>query len=70
MKTVIQKDVCLFSLINPLSVYAKESEHRKVTNKMLHKIYFSDVVTVWKYSVTVWTRSYIDKIVTVWTFLV
>ena len=69
MKTVIQKDVYLFSLINPLGVNAKEGKHRKVTNKMLHSIYFSDVVTVWTFSVTVWTRSYIDKIVMVWTFL-
>ena len=70
MKTVIQKDVYLFSLINPFGVNAKESKHRKVTNKTLHKIYFSDVVTVWTYSVTVWTRSSIDKIVMVRTLLV
>ena len=48
---------------------AKEVKHRKVTNKMLHRIYFSNVVMVWTCSVTVWTRSNIDKIVTVWTFL-
>ena len=70
MKKVIQKDLYLFSLINPFGVNAKEGKHRKVTNKMLHSKYFSDVVTVWTFSVTVWTRSYIDKIVTVWTFLV
>ena len=40
MKTVIQKDVYLFSLINPLGVNAKEGKHRKATNKMLHSIYF------------------------------
>ena len=67
---MIHKDACLFSLINPLGVNAKDSKHRKVTNKMLHSIYFSDVVTVWTFSVTVWKISYIDKIVTVWTFLV
>ena len=69
MKTVIKKDVYLFSPINPLSVNAKECKHRKASNKMLHSIFFSYVVTVWTFSVTVWTRSYIDKIVTVWTFL-
>ena len=69
MKTVIKKYVCLFSLINPLCVNAKEGKHRKATSKMIHSKYFSDVVTVWTFSVTVWTRSYIDKIVTVWTFL-
>ena len=66
---MIQKDVYLFSLINPHGVNAKEGKHRKATNEMLHSIYFSDVVTVWTFSVTVWTRSNIDKIVTVWTFL-
>ena len=40
MKTVIQKDVYLFSLINPFGVNAKEGKHRKATNKMLHSIYF------------------------------
>ena len=60
MKTINQKDVYLFSLINPLGVNAKEGKHRKVTNKMLHRIYFSDVVTVWTCSVTVWTRYNID----------
>ena len=69
MKTVIKKDVYLFSPKNPLSVNAKECKHRKATNKMLHSIFFSYVVTVWTFSVTVWTRSYIDKIVTVRTFL-
>ena len=50
---MIQKDVNLFSLMNPLGVNAKEGKNRKVTNKMLHNIYFPDVVTVWACSVTV-----------------
>ena len=40
MKTVIQKYVYLFSLINTLGVNAKECKHRKATYKMLDRIYF------------------------------
>ena len=60
MQIMIQKDVNLLLLINRLGVNAKDGKHRKVSNRMLHKINVSDIDTVC-YGM--------DKVVTVWTFL-
>ena len=46
MQIAIQKDVNLLLLINRLGVNAKDGKHRKVSNRMLHKINVSDIDTV------------------------